>query len=65
MTERAAATRKENTSRRNQIILQDFNEIYAQKIDGIKLDFDGVLDKVAERHGYSRETIRKILKQRH
>ncbi len=63
MTEKAALTRKENTLQRYQIIKQDFNDIYSTRVDGIKLDLDGVIDRVAEKHGYSAETVKKILKK--
>lgn len=57
-----ARTRRSNTEKRYAIIRDRVNEVYSQKVNGIRLDFDDVIDHVAKEFGFSQKTIRNILK---
>lgn len=54
--------RKENTQKRYAVVKQKVNELYSQTLHGIRLDYDGVIKKVAEDYGYSERTLKNILK---
>lgn len=60
----ASEKRKINTQKRYQIIRDKFDQVYSQTVDGIRLDYDGVIRKVAEVSGYSEFMVKKILKMR-
>ena len=55
-------SRKNNTDKRHNLVRQKVNEYYAQTIDGIRLDLDSVLRKVADDFGYSELTVKRIMK---
>lgn len=55
-------TRKANTARRHQLIRDRIDKIYAQRIEGIPLDYDRVIDRVASEYGLASTTVKEILK---
>lgn len=56
------STRKTNTANRHQLIRSRVNETYSRTVDGVRLDYDSVLAKVAADFGISPRTVRNILK---
>lgn len=58
----SAEMKRKNTCFRYIIISKKVNEYYAQRIDGIRLDYDAVIQKVAADFGFSTKTIKRALK---
>lgn len=58
----SAENKRKNTSFRYTIISKKVNEYYAQRIDGIRLDYDAVIEKVASDFGFSTKTVKRALK---
>ncbi len=54
--------KKNNTQKRHQMVREKVNEVYAQKVDGLRLDLDDVIARVADNFGYSTRTVRNIIK---
>lgn len=61
--QKIAATKAKNKKRRYRRIQERFNEIYSFKYEGVKLDFNGVVEKVAYEFGVEPATIQKALKE--
>lgn len=56
-------TRKNNTAHRYSIIKNKVNEIFGQRIDGMRLNYDDVISRVAMEMALSPRTVRNILKK--
>lgn len=57
------STRQIETQRRYSIIKIKFNEIYSQKVNGMRLNYDDVIEKVSQEVGFRPRTIKDILKK--
>jgi len=59
---RQAQNKRHNTALRYKIISQRVNQLYAQRLDGIRLDYDAILELVAADFGFSVKTVKRALK---
>lgn len=53
---------RKTTVKRHEIVRQKVNEYFTKTIDGIRLDFESIVAKVAEDTGYTPRYVRDILK---
>jgi hypothetical protein len=62
-TSGANTPKKSTTQSRYQKVRKRIDELYATKVEGIRLDYDGILEKVAEEFDYSLLTVKRIVKR--
>lgn len=62
MTQKGLETRSKNARKRHENLKAKVNELYSQTIDGLRLDIDGIIEKVAKDNGYSPRRVKEILK---
>jgi hypothetical protein len=62
MNSNCVKSRVNNSQKRYRIICERFDKLYNFSHEGIKLDFDAIVNKIAEEMGFSPRTIRRALR---